>query len=157
MRNHGLKNREESLIWGTNSRLDNLQAGFGNIMLKKINSWNKKQLNVANYYTKHLKDILKTPIYNLKKSNPSFHQYIIRTKNRNELQKYLKKNGVDTAIHYPIPIHKQIAFKKQFGSITLPLTEKYSKEILSLPINSQITKSEVNFVIKKIKNFFNKI
>ena len=157
MRNHGLKNREESLIWGTNSRLDNLQAGFGNIMLKKINSWNKKQLNVANYYTKHLKDILKTPIYNLKKSNPSFHQYIIRTKNRNKLQKYLKKNGVDTAIHYPIPIHKQIAFKKQFGSITLPLTEKYSKEILSLPINSQITKSEVNFVIKKIKNFFNKI
>ena len=80
MRNHGLKNREESLIWGTNSRLDNLQAGFGNIMLKKINSWNKKQLNVANYYTKHLKDILKTPIYNLKKSNPSFHQYIIRTR-----------------------------------------------------------------------------
>ena len=157
MRNHGLKNRDESLIWGTNSRLDNLQAGFGNIMLKKINFWNKKQLNIAKYYTRHLRDIVKTPIYNIKNSNPSFHQYIIRTKYRNELQKYLKNNGIDTAIHYPIPIHKQIAFKKQFGSISLPLTEKYSKEILSLPINSQITKVEINFVIKKIKNFFSKI
>ena len=66
MRNHGLKNRDESLIWGTNSRLDNLQAGFGNIMLKKINSWNKKQLDIAKLYSRHLKDIVKTPIYDLK-------------------------------------------------------------------------------------------
>ncbi len=157
MRNHGLKNRDVSLIWGTNSRLDNLQAGFGNVMLKKINNWNKKQLSIAKYYTKHLSDILKTPIYNSKISNPSFHQYIIRTKYRNKLKKFLKNNGIDTAIHYPIPIHKQIAFKRQFGSISLPMTEKYSKEILSLPINPQITQSEINYVIKKIKIFFNKI
>ena len=154
MRNHGLKNRNESLIWGTNSRLDNLQAGFGNIMLKKINSWNKKQLNIAKYYNKHLQNILKTPIYNPNISNPSFHQYIIRTRHRDKLKKFLNKNGIDTAIHYPIPIHKQIAFKKQFGSISLPKTEKYSKEILSLPINPHMTKSEVNYVIKKVNEFF---
>ncbi len=157
MRNHGLKNRNESLIWGTNSRLDNLQAGFGNIMLKNISSWNKKQLNVAKYYNKHLQNILKIPIYNPNISNPSFHQYIIRTIHRDKLKKFLNKNGIDTAIHYPIPIHKQIAFKKQFGSISLPMTEKYSKEILSLPINSQMTISEINYVIKKIKIFFKKL
>ena len=157
MRNHGLKNRDESLIWGTNSRLDNLQAGFGNVMLKKINSWNKKQLSIAKIYSRHLKDIVKTPIYDSKNSNPSFHQYIVRTKYRDQLKKYLKNNGIDTAVHYPIPIHKQVAFKKQFGLISLPKTEKYSKEILSLPINSQITISEINYVIKKIKIFFNNI
>ena len=53
MRNHGLMNRDQSLIWGTNSRLDNLQAGFGNIMLKKITIWNKKQLNIAKTYSKN--------------------------------------------------------------------------------------------------------
>ena len=91
MRNHGLINRDKSLIWGTNSRLDNLQAGFGNIMLKKISSWNKKQLNIAKTYTKHLSKILKTPKFNLKISNPTFHQYIIRTKYRNKLKNYLKR------------------------------------------------------------------
>jgi dTDP-4-amino-4,6-dideoxygalactose transaminase len=154
LRNHGLKNREESLIWGTNSRLDNLQAGFGNIMLKKISSWNKKQLEIAKKYSKNLSKKLKTPIYDLKISNPTFHQYIIRTKLRDELKIFLNKNKIDTAIHYPIPIHKQIAYKKQFGNIKLPLTEKFSKEILSLPINPYMTDNEVNFVIKKVNEFF---
>ena len=154
LRNHGLKNREESLIWGTNSRLDNLQAGFGNIMLKKISSWNKKQLNIAKKYSINLSKKLKTPIFNLKISNPTFHQYIVRTKLRDELKSFLSKNKIDTAIHYPIPIHKQIAYKKKFGNIKLPITEKFSKEILSLPINPHMTDQEVNFVIKKVNEFF---
>ena len=154
LRNHGLKNREESMIWGTNSRLDNLQAGFGNIMLKKISSWNKKQLNIAKKYSKNLSKKLKTPIFNLKISNPTFHQYIVRTKLRDELKNFLNKNKIDTAIHYRIPIHKQIAYKKQFGNIKLPLTEKYSKEILSLPINPYMTNNEINFVIKKVNEFY---
>ena len=154
MRNHGLKNRDQSLLWGTNSRLDNLQAGFGNIMLKKIKSWNKKQLSIAKTYSRNLSNSLKKPIYRPEISNPTFHQYIVRTKYRNDLKKFLNKNGVDTAIHYPIPIHKQIAYRKQFGNISLPFTEKYSKHILSLPINPHMTKSEVNYVIKKVNDFF---
>ena len=154
LRNHGLKNRDESLIWGTNSRLDNLQAGFGNIMLKKISSWNKKQLNIAKEYSKRLSKKLKTPIYDLKISDPTFHQFIVRTNLRNKLKVFLLKNKIDTAIHYPIPIHKQVAFKQQFGDIKLPLTEKFSKEILSLPINPHMKKNEVDFVIKKVNEFF---
>lgn len=157
LRNHGLKNRNESLIWGTNSRLDNLQAGFGNIMLKKINEWNKKQLDFATYYSKNLKDVLEIPVYDLKNSNPSFHQYIIKTKYRNRLQLYLKKNGIETAIHYPIPIHQQKAFTSQFGYIKLPKTDFYSNRILSLPINPYLKKNELNFIIKKIKEFYNKL
>ena len=155
MRNHGLKNRNESLIWGTNSRLDNLQAGFGNIMINKISNWNKRQLKIALKYTKDLSKYVKTPVFDLKISNPTFHQYIIRTKFRNQLQKYLNLNKIDTAIHYPIPIHKQLAYKNQFGNISLPITEKFCKEILSLPINPYMNDQEVLYVIKKIKKFFN--
>ena len=155
MRNHGLKNRNESEIWGTNSRLDNLQAGFGNIMLKKIDKWNKIQLNIAKYYSKNLKNLVETPKYNLKISNPSFHQYIIKVKNRDKLKVFLKKNGIDTAIHYPIPIHQQKAFIKEYGTIKLPITELYSNKILSLPINPHLKKKEIDFVIKKIKEFYN--
>ncbi len=156
LRNHGLKNRDESLVWGTNCRLDNLQAGFGNIMLKKISSWNKKQLNIAKKYSQNLSNKLKVPIFNPKISNPTFHQYIVRTKFRDKLKSFLKKNKIDTAIHYPIPIHQQITYKKQFGNIKLPNTEKFSKEILSLPINPFMKESEVNFVIKKVNEFFKK-
>lgn len=154
MRNHGLINRDESLIWGTNSRLDNLQAGFGNIMLKHINKWNKQQTNIAKKYTSNLKAIVQTPIYNSKKSNPTFHQYIIRTKYRDKLQNFLTKNKINTAIHYPFPIHSQKAFKNQYGIIKLPNTEKFSKQILSLPINPFMKKKEIDYVIKKIKEFF---
>ena len=154
MRNHGLINRNESLVWGTNSRLDNLQAGFGNIMIKHINEWNKQQLNIARKYTLNLKHIVQTPIYNPKKSNPTFHQYIIRTDYRNKLQNFLTKNKIDTAIHYPFPIHYQKAFKNQYGKIKLPNTEKFSKQILSLPINPFMKKKETDYVIKKIKEFF---
>jgi dTDP-4-amino-4,6-dideoxygalactose transaminase len=154
MRNHGLKNREQSLIFGTNSRLDNLQAGFGNIMLKRIVAWNKIQLKISKKYSKNLNIFLKTPIYDSKISNPSFHQYIIRTKYRDELKKFLKRNNIETAIHYPIPVHQQYAYKKQFGKVFLPMTERFSKEILSLPINVYMTRKEIDYVIKKIQEFF---
>ena len=155
MRNHGLKNRNESEIWGTNSRLDNLQAGFGNIMLKKIDKWNKSQLNIAKYYSKNLQSLVEIPEYDLKNSNPSFHQYIIKVKYRNKLKSFLKKNGIDTAIHYPTPIHQQKAFKDQYGKIKLPITEYYSDKILSLPINPYLKKTEIDFIVKKIKQFYN--
>ena len=154
MRNHGLINRDEAAIWGTNSRLDNIQASFGNLMLKKINLWNKKHLNIANYYTKNLKKYVQVPIYDLNISNPTFHQYIIRTKKRNALSKYLKTRGIETAIHYPNPIHKQRAYISSYGKISLPITEKYSKQILSLPIHNSLNKKKIEYVVKCIKNFF---
>ena len=154
LRNHGLLNRDEAIIWGTNSRLDNMQAAFGNLMLKKINILNQKHINISKYYSKNLKKYVQTPIYNLKASNPTFHQYIIRTKHRNKLMKYLKKSGVETAIHYPNPIHKQQAYIKTFGRISLPMTEKYSKQILSLPMHHSLKKKQIQHVVKCIASFF---
>ena len=154
LRNHGLKSRDKATIWGTNSRLDNLQASFGNFFLKKIKRINSNYLKLANYYTKHLKNIVITPKYDLQSCRPTFHQYIIRTKQRDKLKKYLQKNGIETAIHYPIPIHKQIAYFKNYGKIKLKNTELFSKQILSLPIHNYITNKQQIYIIKKIKLFF---
>ena len=96
-------------------------------------------------------------MYDLNISNPTFHQFIIRTRFRDKLKNYLKKNGIDTAIHYPIPIHKQDVYTKQYGKIKLPITERFSKEILSLPINPYMTKVEINYVIKIVNNFFDRV
>jgi len=154
IRNHGLKNRNESILWGTNTRLDNLQAGFGNIMIKKIKLWNKKYLKTANYYSKNLKHLVQTPIFNSQISTPTFHQYIIRTDKRDGLKKFLYKKGIETAIHYPKPIHKQKAFISQYGYIKLKNTEKYAKQILSLPIHAYLSEKQKNYVVKSIKLFF---
>ncbi len=156
LRNHGLINRNESVIWGTNSRLDNIQANFGNIMIKNIEKWNNKFLEIAEYYSKTLKNFVKIPIYNHKTSKPTFHQYIIRTPKRNSLRKFLLKKGIETAIHYPKPIHKQRAFIKEYGDLKLKFTEKYSKQILSLPIHPYLSKKEINYVVRNIKLFFKK-
>ena len=86
-----------------------------------------------------------------------FDQYIIKTRHRNSLREYLKKNGIETTIHYPIPIHKQSVFINQFGCIKLPKTEFYSDRILSLPINPYLKRTELDFIIKKIKEFYNKL
>ena len=156
MRNHGLKNRNQSIYWGTNSRLDNLQAAFGNIMIKKINNWNKKFLKIANHYSENLKNFVNIPKYEKKISIPTFHQYIIRTKERDKLRSFLSKKD-QTAIHYPIPIHKQKAFINNYGKIKLKNFEKYEKQILSLPIHAYLKQKEINYVCENIKIFFFKI
>ena len=156
LRNHGLKDRNESIIWGTNSRLDNMQASFGNVMLNKINKWNKKFFKTANYYSKNLKHLVQIPIYDNQISTPTFHQYIIRTNKRDSLKKFLNKKGIETAIHYPKPIHKQKAYINDFGNIKLRYTEKYAKQILSLPIHAFLNDQQIRYVVNNIKLFFNK-
>ena len=98
--------------------------------------------------------IVITPYYDRKNCVPTFHQYIIRVKSRNELQKYLSSQGIETAIHYPVPIHKQKAYLDFYGKIKLKNTELFSKQILSLPIHSFITQKQQDYVIKKIKYFY---
>lgn len=156
LRNHGLKDRDESIIWGTNSRLDNMQAGFGNVMINKINKWNKKFLKTANYYSQNLKHLVQIPIYDNQISAPTFHQYIIRTNKRDDLKKFLSEKGIETAIHYPKPIHKQKAYINDYGNIKLKYTEKYAKQILSLPIHAFLNDQQVKYVVNNIKIFFNK-
>ncbi len=154
LRNHGLKSRDEAVIFGTNSRLDNLQAAFGSLMLQNIKTWNNKHYKIAKFYEKNLSNLVKTPIYDKKKNIPTFHQYIIRTSCRDELRNFLRKKNIETAIHYPKPIHLQKAYIKSYGKLKLPKTENASKEILSLPIYNSLSKKKLIYIVNCIKEFF---
>ena len=138
LRNYGSEERYKHIYKGFNSRLDEIQAAFLSVKLKYIQKDIEARKNVANYYL----DNINNPAVTLPKVNNIeghvWHLFVIRTSNRNKLQNYLLENGVQTLIHYPIPIHKQYAYK-EFNKLYFPITEIIQSEVLSLPINSTIT------------------
>ena len=156
IRNHGLANRDTAVLWGYNSRLDNIQAAIGNIKLKKINNINNKFISIAKVYNKNLSKYVEVP--SIEKNRTSvYHRYIIKTNYRDELMKYLADKNIETKIHYPIPLHLQPVSKNlKYKNNSLPNVERLSKRILSLPIYPELTNDQQDYVIKNIINFFNK-
>tara|TARA_Y100000816_G_C26067040_1_gene560851 strand:- start:19 stop:1113 length:1095 start_codon:yes stop_codon:yes gene_type:complete len=155
LRNHGHKNRDEISIWGYNSRLDSVQAGIALGMINDFSKWNKKINTIANYYRLKILEPVKHQKIN-KKAKSVYHNYIIQVPKRDELKKYLLKNGIDTRIHYPIPIHKQKMFKRKNESFNLKNTEKQSRTIISLPIYPELKISEIKYIVTKINEFYKK-
>ncbi len=160
LKNHGSspENKYKNIILGTNSRLDELQAGILRVKLKHLNRWIEGRRKVAGYYSQNLKEIgeIMLPVVEDKK-NHIFHQYTVRVENRNKLKKYLFSNGVPTAIYYPLPLHLQPALKYLgYKMGDFPETEKAVKEVLSLPIYPELPKKNQDFVISKIKEFCQK-
>jgi dTDP-4-amino-4,6-dideoxygalactose transaminase len=159
LRNHGSspKNKYLNLILGTNSRLDAIQAAILRVKLKYLKKWIKKRQEIANYYNQSLKGVgdIKVPEILLDRAH-TFHQYTIRTKHRDKLKKYLEKNGIPTMIYYPIPLHVQPAFKYLgYKKGDFPQAESTSREVLSLPIYPELSKKGQEFIVKKIKEFYN--
>ncbi len=154
LHNHGLKNRDECEFFGYNSRLDGIQAGIANIKLKHIEEWNKRHREIASIYRGFLKDVVQVPV-DKEYEEPVYHNFVIMTEKRNELQKFLLENGIETKIHYPIPIHLQEA-SKYFGykEGDFPVVESQAKKILSLPIYPGLKEWQIEYVINKIKTFF---
>ncbi|PIR60663.1 MAG: hypothetical protein COU67_00875 [Candidatus Pacebacteria bacterium CG10_big_fil_rev_8_21_14_0_10_44_54] len=154
LRNYGQKTRYRHELAGINSRLDELQAAVLNVKLKYLDEWNKSRIDCAAIYQGELADAgdIKLPMVR-PEAKHVFHQYVIRTKKRDELVSYLQENGVPALIHYPIPIHQQPCYP-EFHSVSLPETVRASQEILSLPIHPFMSKSELLFVIEKVKVFF---
>ena len=152
LRNYGSDKKYENKYQGLNSRLDEIQAAFLSVKLKYIQKDIEARQNVANYYLENIKNLAVTlPSFNNKEGHV-WHLFVIRTSNRNKLQKYLLKKEIQTLIHYPIPIHKQYAYK-EFNKLYFPITEKIQSEILSLPINSTITIENLNKIILEINKF----
>ena len=154
IRNHGSEKRYHHTILGLNSRLDALQAAILMVKLRHLDEWNEARKDRAALYSELLKNTdVTTPV--IKDTNEHvFHQYSIRVKNRNGLQKYLEQFGIATAIHYPIPLHLQPAFqelkqkKKRF-----PIAEKTAEEIISLPMYPELKEEAIEFIAGKIIEF----
>lgn len=154
LRNHGLKNRDEAVMWGYNSRLDSVQAAILNVRLKYLKKTKGRINEIVSIYRDGLKNVAKVPI-DKEYEEPFYHNFVIQSKKRDELQKYLFNKGVETKIHYPTPIHlqqhcKALGFKKD----DFPVTELQAKRILSLPLYSELSNEQVTYVIKTTKSFY---
>lgn len=155
LRNHGLVNRDECEIWGFNSRLDSLQAAFAEVKLKYLDIWNDRCRSIAEIYKKELSKYVEIPV-DKEWEKAIYHNFIIRTDRRDDLMSYLKEHGVDTRIHYPVPIHLQkAACLLGYGIGDFPNTEKYAKTMVSLPIFPELRDEEVYYVARSVVVFFN--
>ena len=154
LRNHGLVNRDECVLWGYNSRLDPLQAGFASIKLKKLESRNERCREIAEFYCNQLRDYVWVP-----KDDDSeesvYHNYIIKTEYRDELSAFLSNQGIGSCVHYPIPIHlQQMANDLGYKVGDFPITERLAKTMLSLPIYPELSENEISYVTENIVNYF---
>lgn len=155
-RNYGSEKRYHNKVVGTNSRLDELQAGLLRIKLKHLDEFNAERCKIAYKYS----TLIDNQFIQLPKIRPgadsSWHQYVVHVKDgrRDELIDYLKELGIGTLIHYPIPPHLSEAYKylgKKEGDF--PNAERYAKEVLSLPMYNGMTDEELEYVINAINSF----
>jgi dTDP-4-amino-4,6-dideoxygalactose transaminase len=158
--NYGCKQKYINEYQGLNSRLDETQAAILNIKLKYLDQENKRRREIAKNYCESINhpDII-LPIENIKSDirylkSHVWHLFVISSKYRDNLKKYLEKNNIQTIIHYPIPPHKQKAYKS-FNSNNLPLTEFVSNHVLSIPISSVIDFQLAEVISNTINRFNN--
>lgn len=156
-RNHGLKNRDECDFWSYNSRLDNLQAALLNVKLTQLNKWTDRRREIANIYYEKLKGLDLILPHDKPYEKAVYHTFIIQSKMRDQLKDFLATVGVDTKIHYPIPIHLQEAAKYLgYKKGDFPVTERQAEIILSLPVYPELTDAQVNYVADMIVEFYKK-
>lgn len=154
LRNYGSHKKYENLYKGVNSRLDEIQAAVLKGKLKYLDDDNQLRRNIAGYYSEYINNPLITlPI--LENDDPFshvWHVYVIRTHNRDILQKYLLNNGIQSLIHYPIPPHKQEAYE-EWNSFSYPISEKIHSEILSLPISPVMSLDDAEKVVEALNEY----
>jgi dTDP-4-amino-4,6-dideoxygalactose transaminase len=153
-RNHGMADRNIVHNFGSVSRMDNLQAAILNYRLDKLQATTDKRRRNANTYVEGINN--QNLFFPKEKDSEynTYHTFVIQTKYRDELKAYLSVNNIDTAIHYPFPIHLQPASKKLgYQAGDFPITERQSKEILTLPVNQYITETDIQRIIKALNDF----
>lgn len=156
--NYGSNQKYVNIYRGLNSRLDEIQAAVLDVKLKYLDAENQKRREVATKYLNEINNVkLILPMVNGQLSiihwkDHVWHLFVIRTQERDRLQKYLTDQGIQTLIHYPIPPHKQQAYE-EWNHLSYPITEKIHDEVLSLPLSPVITDEEVEKIITTINQF----
>jgi dTDP-4-amino-4,6-dideoxygalactose transaminase len=154
LRNYGSQKKYHNIYKGVNSRLDEIQAAILKIKLKFLNEENDERRSIAKRYCLEIKNKgIILPLWNDNDKSNVWHLFVIRSDNRELLQKYLLENGVQTVIHYPIPPHKQEAYQEISG-LDLPISQLIHKEALSLPIYPGLESNDLSRIIKLINDFF---
>ncbi len=156
LRNYGEESRYRNSVIGYNCRLDEVQASFLNVKLRKIDQMTKRRIRIANIYMKELNGVGDIILPKIEKDVKSvFHIFPIRTKYRNKLREYLTGKEIGTSVHYPIPPHLQKAYSylgHEKGDF--PIAERLAESSLSIPIYPEMKDTQIEFVVKQIKNYF---
>jgi dTDP-4-amino-4,6-dideoxygalactose transaminase len=154
LRRYGEKKKYQHILKGENSRLDEIQAAILRVKLKSLDQWNTERRKKAFVYRRMLEYAGVTCPVEKEQARHIYHLFVIRTKRRDSLQKFLQEKGIETLIHYPTSIHLQKAYQElRYRGGDLPVTEKCAKEILSLPLFSGMTSEEIGEVTKAIQAF----
>jgi dTDP-4-amino-4,6-dideoxygalactose transaminase len=150
--NYGSHKKYENLYKGMNSRLDEIQAAMLRVKLKYLDNEVEKRREIANYYLKNIenKNIVLPMVR--KNDNHVWHLFVIRTKNRDQFQKYLSENDIQTLIHYPLAPHKQNAYK-DWNNESYPISEQIHDGVLSLPISPILEIKDAHKIVNIINEY----
>jgi perosamine synthetase len=158
LRDHGQTSKYEHVILGYNYRMTEIAAAIGLVQLSRLDKLNAKRIENAKLLTKEIKNIpFLTPPHVDKNMKHVFSQYVVRVEKncsmkRNDFANYLNKKGIETAVHYPIPIYKQHLYKElSYSKITCPNTEEASEQVLSLPVHPLVSKKDIAYITSVIK------
>ena len=155
-RDHGRQTKNDTALFGFNSRLDNLQAAILNVKFKYLPGWIERRREVANIYQQGLSDLpylrLPPPPEPGGRYFDTYQNYVIRAQDRDKLATYLAESGIETLISWPKPMHHQKALN--LSRFHLPLTEQLTREVLSLPMNTELSNEQVESVIDTVRKFY---
>ena len=155
LRNYGSSEKYLNDCIGYNCRLDPIQAAILLAKLPYLDKWNDRRQEISKIYLRSLNGLPLTLPDTTSDSVSVWHQFVIRSKNRDALQLHLERQAVGTLIHYPIPVFQQKAYKHMgFRASDMPVASQFAKTCLSLPINPHLKVAEQRYVIEKISSFF---
>jgi len=155
MRDVGRKTKYTHDEIGYTLRLNSVNAAIGKIQLKFLDKWNTTRRLIANTYKKKLSGVgdLILPPEDDTYEESVHHLYVLRTKKRNLLGAWLSKNGISTGVHYPLPVHRQPAYRK-FAGCSLPFTEEWSKTVISIPMYPKLDSNDQQYIINMVTRFY---
>ncbi len=151
--NYGSEVKYKNMYKGINSRLDELQAAILDVKLAKLDEDTEKRRAIAKIYREQITNPkIVLPQVALGEKSHVWHLFVVRTDDRNQLQKYLADNGIGTVIHYPIPPHKQEAYK-EWSNLSYPISEQIHREVISLPISPVQTIEQTEYVTNVVNKY----
>ena len=156
LREHGQSQKYFHDLEGYNGRLDSIQAAFLRIKLRHLGSWNTERRDAARRYADLFNRAMLGSIVPVEPewSRAVYHLYVIKVSDRDGLAKHLKSKGIDTGLHYPVPVHLQKCYRERgFDKVSLPVTEQVTKEILSLPMFPGLTPEQQQRVVEEVAAF----
>ncbi len=153
LHDQGRRSKYEHEYLGYNFRMSEILAAIGRVQLRHLEEWLRRRNEIAKMYNEYLGDVVKTP--EVKDwARHAYYVYTIRAERRDALREYLRENDIATGLYYPIPVHQQPAIKRVIKSEKLPVTEKVVNEILSLPMHPFMKDEDVEYISRKVIEFY---